>query len=120
MAFKNKSITLDQFRDLKTILKDKKDFKFTVSDNRDIGYGGIKYYPIVDSQFKGVYDPLNYVTITIYRDRVELDTLSNGFKKFTYTFDQKDLDDLYNMSEIESIEYCIISAVNKWDSYYLD
>lgn len=111
-------INLDKFKELNSILKNREKFRFTVSDHRNERFRGVKHYRLVNNQFNGKYECLNYVSIDIYEDCVKLHCKGDGSRTPTYKFDQKEIRKLENMTDIDFLEHCIIRGIYAWENSF--
>lgn len=114
-------LKLYQFKNLKSVLKGKEQFRFTVKCHDSIGMSlHDSSYRLVDEEFKGIYEPIDFVSIDIFKDRVELHVTRECSRKHVSKFTEREKHDLYDMKEIDKLEFAIIKAVDKWNSYYYD
>lgn len=116
-----KKLNLSQFKELKNVLDDKKQYRFNIicHDIRGVSLHD-KSYTLIDDEFNGIYEPLNFVTINIFNNRVELHVMREGARTHVSNFTEREIRNLYNMTEIEKLEFAIIKAVDKWNGYYCD
>ena len=114
-------LKLQQFKILKKVLRGKEQFRFTVTCHDSIGMSlHNSSYRLVDEEFKGIYEPIDFVSIDIFKDRVELHVIRENSRRHISTFTEREKHDLYDMKEIDKLEFAIIKAVDKWNSYYYD
>ncbi|MBS5883857.1 hypothetical protein [Clostridium sp.] len=116
-----KDLNLNQFKNLKSVLRGKEQFLFTVTCHDSIGMSlHDSSYRLVNDEFKGIYEPIDFVSIDIFKDRVELHVKRECSRTHVSKFSEREMYNLYDMKKIDKLEFAIIKAVDKWNSYYYD